>query len=59
MRSLNLLIVLTLLLASNFAFATGGGGGGGGGGGSSVPNLHIALQILFVLVVALIYRKKK
>ena len=43
-------------------FAGGGGGGGGGGGttgGSSVPSLHILVQLFFVLLIALLYRKPK
>ena len=34
-------------------------GGGGGGGGSSVPDLHILGQLIFVISIALWYRKSK
>ncbi|UUO22788.1 hypothetical protein FGD67_06015 [Colwellia sp. M166] len=40
-------------------FAGGGGGGGGTTGGSSVPSLHILVQLFFVLLIALWYRKPK
>ena len=34
-------------------------GGGGGGGGTSVPTLHLFLQIILIVVVAWFYRNKK
>jgi hypothetical protein len=33
--------------------------GGGGGGGTSVPTLHLFLQIILIVVVAWFYRNKK
>ena len=57
-RSFYIILFFFILAMPNLAHATGGGGGGGGGG-SSVPTLHFALQVLFILVIALIYRKKK
>ena len=35
------------------------GGGGGGVGGTSVPTLHLFLQIMLIVVVAWFYRNKK
>lgn len=58
-RSFYMILFFFILAMPNLAHATGGGGGGGGGGGSSVPTLHFPLQVLFILVIALMYRKKK
>lgn len=57
-RSFYMILFFFILAMPNLAHATGGGGGGGGGG-SSVPTLHFPLQVLFILVIALMYRKKK
>ena len=53
------IIIFTILITTIPMLAIAGGGGGGGGTGSSAPTLNIALQILFPIVVAFLYRKKK
>ncbi|MFT5297766.1 MAG: hypothetical protein ACI9YH_003805 [Colwellia sp.] len=53
------IIVILVFFCMFFVPLSFAGGGGGGGGGSSVPDLHILGQLIFVISIALWYRKSK
>ncbi|GAA0818662.1 hypothetical protein KO495_04130 [Colwellia sp. D2M02] len=59
MNKISWFCLLFCLLYTFNALATGGGGGGGTGSSASVPFLTPSLNLLAVLVIYFIYKKRK